>query len=111
MTCKHHPEYDPASGEPTGGAKVITDSELRTWCRGPCPWCLQARMRWLGQLPAYPHEEMVVFKERIAELEKAVDLAKFGGHNWDCLAHPDEHGFLNNKECDCGFEEAKERWK
>jgi len=43
--------------------------------------------------------------EQITQLK--TDLAEFGGHYWDCPAHPDEHGFLNNKKCTCGWAEME----
>jgi len=39
------------------------------------------------------------------------DFDKFGGHHWDCPAHPDEHGFMLGGKCNCGFAEAEERWE
>jgi len=40
LQCKHHPEYDPASGEPT------TTEEM--YPTRPCPYCWQARAKLLG---------------------------------------------------------------
>ena len=49
MSCKHHPKYDPTSGEPTGGYKYAHQTKkyegVVEWI--PCPYCWQARAEWL----------------------------------------------------------------
>jgi len=59
MDCKHHPDYDPASGEPFGKLTVDTH-RVKEYVMGsvkkattqyfeehPCPYCWQARAKWL----------------------------------------------------------------
>ena len=48
MTCQHHPEYDPASGEPTGTLLYypVEHPDRRT----PCGNCWQARAKWLEKV-------------------------------------------------------------
>ncbi len=43
--CKHHPDYDPESGEPKD-ILALTDS-YNNERQFPCPHCLQARCEWL----------------------------------------------------------------
>jgi len=44
-------------------------------------------------------------REEITQLK--ANLAKFGGHRWDCPAHGNEHGFYFGGKCDCGWAELE----
>lgn len=89
MTCKHHPDYDPASGEPTGETPLQARATNKG--RENCKDCWQVRAKWLGQQPAYPHEEMAIFQKRIAKLEKQLAELNAEGESYR-LAH---ENFLN----------------
>ena len=66
MNCKHHPDYDPASGEPTETIWVDWKGSLKA----PCPHCWQAfgRLGW-ARLDHVGDEYKRTLK-RITELEQ-----------------------------------------
>ena len=61
MRCKHHTDYDPASGDPTGTVQVDQDyidhfqlekcdpSKKMADQVFPCPYCWKARAKWLKE--------------------------------------------------------------
>jgi len=61
MRCKHHPKYNPASGEPTEPLIVIMLKDHAL----PCPYCWQARAKWLNEANGWRELE-----DRIAGLEE-----------------------------------------
>ena len=47
--CKHHPKYDPASGKPDFTLHLKSHNRFGDdqWIKSPCPYCWQARVKWL----------------------------------------------------------------
>jgi len=76
MSCQRHPDYDPASGEPTEDIQPYFMGEYG----GTCGDCWQARAKWLDKnvtMEVLEPEEIKRLRERIAELEG--QLAKVKG--------------------------------
>lgn len=81
--CNYHPDYDPASGEPTGIKVLVANtkgSEFPTYKDEPCPYCLQARVGWLTtelETSNYAGEKLAdvlaTRRKTIDELEERVD--------------------------------------
>ncbi len=73
MTCKHHPDYDPASGEPEN---EHYDTPLGFYhnadcmdCNADCMDCWQARAKYITDYLNEQSEEVRTLQERIEELE------------------------------------------
>ncbi len=69
VTCKHHPEYDPASGEPTNPLSAMVNyGSVKDI---PCPYCWQVRAQWLEDQCKDLTQAILddPLQERIEELE------------------------------------------
>jgi len=68
MACEHHSDYDPASGEP------INMMEPGSF-GSPCPYCWQARAKYLDEQNIRAFKTNVKQGEHIAELEEQLAVA------------------------------------
>ena len=88
MACSHHQDYRPENGEPEG---II---ELANLHKQPCPYCWQARAKWLDE----EHTSYVVTalatvlgqKEREIALRKALLLYGCPRHEIERIAGEDK---------------------
>ncbi len=94
MKCEHHPKYDPASGEPT--------SELamkERFIKGnpnvllPCPYCWQARAKWLdGQdIGSMTSMNKIAAQNKLIEELKQKLERKLEAHFSDFIKKQSEH--------------------
>jgi len=80
MKCKHHPEYKPESGEPTGTIQKYETNQLLQIV--PCPYCWKVYAHHLCNLINEEDIEAFHYTDRIEELEKHLESYKSAqGHH------------------------------